>query len=269
MTFLGDLFINYVVYIVDYLNMNINTPQGPINTINSSNSTENTFNVSDERELIKEELNSLIKNIDSIINERFLTKEYYPNPDSWQNIEIANICNHSASDIEERVKNGRWIFYMNPCLSQTLYSVNKLKKRFPNISKDTNLCIEMLRLPELNIHNIHAYISIQIPGNKPIIIDYARNNDVYVYQWDYSNKSSQKTETETTFSIPAYAFNEKDNIFDIAKRFGIIKEGDIRFNGMIDGLVKQLSKDNSESNYQNWSKNHQWIVIYNSLKTKK
>lgn len=248
--------------------MNINKHQEHLNTINPNNPSEDTFNINDEQNLIKNECDSLIKNIDAIIKEWFLHKEYYPNPSNWQNVEIANICNHSASDIEERIKNGKWIFYMNPCLSQTLYSINKLKKTFPNLSKNTNLCIEILRLPELNIHNIHAYISIDIPGNKPIIIDYARNNNVYVYQWDYTNRSSQKTETETTFTIPASSFEEKDNIFDIAKRFGIIKEWDVWFDGMINSLVKQLSKDNSESNYQNWKKNNQWIIIHNSLKTK-
>lgn len=248
--------------------MSIDKHQGHINNTESSNPTEDTFNIDNEQDLIRSECDSLIRNIDAIIKEWFLKKEYYPNPAKWQNLEIANICNHSASDIEERIKNGRWIFYMNPCLSQTLYSINKLKKAFPHLSKNANLCIEMLKLPELNIYNIHAYISIDIPGNKPIIIDYARNNDVYIYQWDYSNRSSQKTGPWKTFIIPAFSFKEIDNIFDIAKKRKIIKEWDVRFNGMISSLVKQLSKDNSESNYQNWEKNNQWVVIYNLLENK-
>lgn len=250
------------------MDMNLNKHQGHINITDFSDSNDNTFNIKNEKNLIEKEYDSLTKNISSIIREWFLKKEYYPNPPHWQNLEIANICNHSASDIEERIKNGRWIFYMNPCLSQTLYSINKLKKTFPNLSKNANLCIEMLRLPELNIHNIHAYISITITDIKPIIIDYASNNNVFVYQWNYSNRSSQKIETESTFTIPAYSFGENDNIFDIAKRVGIIKEWDVRFNEMVDNLVKQLSKDNSESNYQNWEKNNQWVIIHNQLKNR-
>lgn len=245
-----------------------NLPEHINTTTNLNNSNEDAFNIDNEQNLIKNECNSLIKNINTIIKGWFLKKEYYPNPPRWQNLEIANICNHSARDIDERIKNGRWIFYMNPCLSQTLYSINKLKTAFPNLSKNASLCIEMLKLPNLNIHNIHTYISIDIPNNTPIIIDYARNNDVYVYQWEYSNRSSQKTEREKTFTIPAFSFEEKDNIFDIAKKFGIIKEWDVRFNEMINNLVKQLSKDNSESNYQNWEENNQWVVIYNLLKNK-
>ena len=126
----------------------------------------------------------------------------------------------------------------------------------------------MLKLPDLNIHNIHAYILINTPDDKPIIIDYARNNDVYVYQWDYLNRSSQKTETETTFKIPAYSFNENDNIFAISKKFWIIKEWDTKFNDMINNLVKQLSKDNSESNYQRWEAKNQGIIVHNLLKDK-
>ncbi len=248
--------------------MNLNKHQEHINTTDLSDSNDNTFNIEDEKILIKKECDSLIKNIDSIIKVWFLQKEYYPNPTHWENPEIVNICNHSANDIEERIKNGMWIFYMNPCLSQTLYSINKLKKIFPNLSKKTNLCIEMLKLPELNIHNIHAYILINVPDNKPIIIDYARNNDVYVYQWDYLNRSSQKIETERTFTIPVYSFNENNNVFDIAKKIGIIKEWDTKFNEMVNKLIKQLTKDNSELNYQNWKEKNLEIIIHNSLKDK-
>ena len=248
--------------------MDINKYQEHSSTTTNNETNKNTFNISDKSDLIKSECDSLLKNIDSIIKEWFLQKEYYPNPSNWLNFEIANICNHSASDIEKRLKNGMWIFYMNPCLSQTLYSINKLKKTFPNLSKNTDLCIEMLKLPDLNIHNIHAYILINTPDDKPIIIDYARNNDVYVYQWDYLNRSSQKTETETTFKIPAYSFNENDNIFARSKKFWIIKEWDTKFSDMINNLVKQLSKDNSESNYQRWEEKNQGIMVHNLLKDK-
>ena len=66
--------------LLNFLEMKVNKHHERIDTTSSSNSTKNTFNISSERELIKEELNSLIKNIDSIIKERFLPKEYYPNP---------------------------------------------------------------------------------------------------------------------------------------------------------------------------------------------
>jgi hypothetical protein len=41
---------------------------------------------------------------------------------------------------------------MNPCISQTLYLINKLKKEFPHLSEKMELCVEILRLSKLNIH---------------------------------------------------------------------------------------------------------------------
>jgi hypothetical protein len=35
---------------------------------------------------------------------------------------------------------------------------------------------------------------------------------------------------------------------------------------MINNLVKKLTKDNSESNYQHWKENNQGIIIHNQLK---
>jgi hypothetical protein len=71
---------------------------------------------------------------------------------------------------------------MNPCISQTLYLVNRLKKIFSHLSEHMDLCIETLILSKLNIRSVHTFIKINIPHREPIIIDYAHDNDVYIYQ---------------------------------------------------------------------------------------
>ena len=71
---------------------------------------------------------------------------------------------------------------MNPCISQTLYLINKLKKQLPHLSEKMDLCVEILKLSKLNINSVHAFIHINVPNHEPIIIDYAQDNDVYIYQ---------------------------------------------------------------------------------------
>ena len=71
---------------------------------------------------------------------------------------------------------------MNPCISQTLYLVDKLKKLFPNLSEKMDLCVEFLKLTRLNINSVHTFIQIKSPNHEPIIIDFAHDNDVYIYQ---------------------------------------------------------------------------------------
>ncbi|MBR7036531.1 hypothetical protein IKI14_01300 [bacterium] len=70
---------------------------------------------------------------------------------------------------------------MNPCISQTLYFINRLKKEFPHLSGNTDLCVEILKLSKFNIHSVHTFIQIRVPNHEPIIIDFAHDNDVYIY----------------------------------------------------------------------------------------
>ena len=69
---------------------------------------------------------------------------------------------------------------MNPCITQTLYFVNKLKKEFSHLSEKMELCVEILKLTKLNINSVHTFIQIRMPNNEPIIIDFAHDNDVYI-----------------------------------------------------------------------------------------
>ena len=71
---------------------------------------------------------------------------------------------------------------MNPCISQTLYLINKLKKEFPHLSEKMELCVEIFNLLKLNINSVHAFIHINVADHEPIIIDYAHDNDVFIYQ---------------------------------------------------------------------------------------
>ncbi len=68
-----------------------------------ANLTQN-FSESKNSELIEKEYEALPKMIENLIKENFLKKEFYENLPDWSNPEIDNVCNHSALDIENRVK---------------------------------------------------------------------------------------------------------------------------------------------------------------------
>lgn len=131
---------------------------------NKSDLTD-VFSENENSELREKEYNTLLKNIESIIRNNFLKKEFYENLPDWSNPEIDNICMHSASDIENRVKEWKWILFMNSCITQTLYFINKIKKKFPHLSENMDLCVEILKLSKLNIHSVHAFIQLKMPNN--------------------------------------------------------------------------------------------------------
>lgn len=225
--------------------------------------------------IIEKELEKLLNSIESLIRNNFLKKEYYENLQDWSNPEIDNICNHSALDIENRVKEGKWILYMNPCISQTLYLVNKLKKQFPHLSKKMNLCVEILKLSKLNINSVHAFISINVPNHEPIIIDYAQDNDVYIYQWLYTNKSSHAIKTESTHIIPVNSFSENDTIFDIAVKWHVLSEWDFDpssqelhndfFSWILNSRKEQLKTHNTQARFDHWQEKNKDVRIFNLL----
>ena len=226
-------------------------------------------------ELIENEYKSLTEHIETIINHNFLKKEFYANLPDWSNPEIDNICNHSALDLENRVKEWKWVLYMNPCISQTLYLVNKLKKQFPHLSEKMSLCVEILKLSKLNINSVHAFIHINVPNHEPIIIDYAHDNDVYIYQWTYTNKSSHAITTESTISVPANSFSEKDTIFDIAVKWHMLSEWDFNpssqelhndfFSWILNSRKEQIKAHNTKSKFNRRQEKNKEIRIFNSL----
>jgi len=243
---------------------------------NQSNSDlKEIFSGSAESELLEKEYKTLVKDIDSIITHNFLKKEYYANLADGSNPEIDNICNHSASDIENRIAKGKGILFMNSCISQTLYLVNKLKKHFPHLSDKMNLCVEILKLSKLNINSVHTFIHINVPNHEPIIIDYAHDNDVYIYQWTYTNKSSHAITTENTISVPANSFSENDTIFDIAVKWHMLNEWDFDsssqelhhdfFAWILNSRKEQLKSHNTKSRFEHWQEKNKEVRIFNSL----
>lgn len=228
---------------------------------NKSDLADN-FSEHNNSELIEKEYEALPKVIENLIKKYFLKKEFYENLPDWSNPEIDNICNHSAMDVENRIKEWKWILYMNPCISQTLYLIDKLKEEFPHLSKNMDLCIETLILAKFNIRSVHTFIQINIPNNEPIIIDYAHDNDVYIYQWEYRNKSSQAIKTEAIRSVPVNSFGENDTIFDIAKRGNVIQEWDLE---ILNYRIKQLKTHNNKNRFEHWQAKNKEIRIFNSL----
>lgn len=280
----SDLFIIsfYLKYINYYILMKLNNTNNlETNDINNqvpdnkfSKSEDILLNLKDS-EVIEKELEELLKSIETLIRDNFLKKEYYENLADGTNPEIDNICNHSASDIENRVKEGKWILYMNPCISQTLYLINKLKKQFSHLSEKMDLCVEILKLSKLNINSVHAFISINVLNHEPIIIDYAHDNDVYIYQWSYTNKSSQAIKTESTHIIPVNSFSENDTIFDIAVKWHVLSEWDFDpssqelhndfFSWILNSRKEQLKTHNTEARFQHWQEKNKGVKIFNSL----
>ena len=233
------------------------------------------FSERENFELIEKEYQSLLDSIEPIILSTFLKKEYYGNLPDWSNPEIDNICNHSASDIENRVREGKGILFMNPCISQTLYLVNRLKKLFPHLSEKMDLCVEILKLQKLNIHSVHTFIYINIPNHEQIIIDYAHDNDIYIYQGPYTNKSSQAIKTESTHTIPVNSFDENDTIFDIAVKWHMLNEWDFDpssqelhndfFSWILNSRIEQLKIHNTRSRFEHWQEKNKEVRIFNSL----
>lgn len=230
---------------------------------------------SENSELIEKEYQSLLNNIENIIKSTFLKKEYYENLPDWSNPEIDNICNHSASDIENRIKEGKGVLFMNPCISQTLYLINRLKKHFPHLSEKMDLCVEILKLSKLNINSVHTFIYLNVPNHEPIIIDYAHDNDVYIYQWPYTNRSSQAIKTESTHTIPVNSFSENDTIFDIAVKWHMLSKWDFDpssqelhndfFSWILNSRKEQLKAHNTRTRFEHWQEKNKEVRIFNSL----
>ena len=238
---------------------------------------EEVLSESKKSELVEKEYETLVKNIESIITHNFLKKEYYANLPDGTNPEIDNICSHSASDLENRAKEWKWILYMNPCISQTLYLINKLKKQLPHLSEKMDLCVEILKLLKLNINSVHAFIHINVPNHEPIIIDYAQDNDVYIYQWQYTNKSSHAIKTESTHIIPVNSFSENDTIFDIAVKWHVLSEWDFNpssqelhndfFSWILNSRKEQLKTHNTQARFEHWQEKNKEIRIFNLLRS--
>ena len=241
----------------------------------SKSDLKDIFSKNEISETIEKEYESFLKNIDTIVKHNCLKKEFYENLDDWSNPEIDDICNYSAIDIEKRVKEWKWILYMNPCISQTLYFVNKLKKEFPHLSENMDLCIEILKLSKLNINSVHTFIQIKTPNHEPIIIDFAHDNDVYIYQWVYRNNSSYAIKTESTHSIPVNSFNENDTIFDIAVKWHMLEKWDFDyssqelhhdfFSWILNSRKEQLKAHNTQARFEHWQQKNKGIRIFNSL----
>lgn len=245
----------------DTLNTDINW-QSEKQPQNKSN-FEDIFSGLKKSEIIEKEYEALQKMIENLIRNNFLKKEYYEDLPDWTNPEIDNICSHSASDIENRVKEWKWILFMNPCISQTLYMINKLKKQFSHLSEYMDLCVETLNLTRLNIRSVHAFIKINMPQCEPIIIDYAHDNDVYIYKWKYMNRWSLAIKTEDLRAVPVNSFSENDNIFDIATKWNILKEWDSE---MLNSRREQLKSHNTRSRFEHWKEKNKEIRIFNLLR---
>ncbi len=211
-----------------------------------------------EQEFQNEAIQKMINSLVDSIPECHLKREFYPNDSDWLNEEISNLINYSPVDIENR----SWVFYMNPCISQTLYTINKLKEKFPDLKEYINLWIEFLEFENNGIQSAHAFIEIDAPEWNKIIIDYARSNDVYIYQWDYKN-NTVGVKSKKIIPIPSKIFGKSDNIFKIAEKAWFDKENILGIKNNLSILLKHLCNENNwnsehtgEEKYKKWGKEH-------------
>jgi len=211
-----------------------------------------------EQEFQNETIQEMIHNIIDFIPKCHLKREFYPNKPGWSNEEINNLISYSPADIENR----SWVFYMNPCISQTLYTINKLKEEFPDLKDHINLWIEFLEFENNGIQSAHAFIEIDAPEWNKIIIDYARSNDVYIYQWDYKN-NTVGVKSKKINPIPSKIFDKSDNIFNIAKEAWFNEESILEIKNNLSILLKHLCNENNwnsehtgEEKYKKWEKEH-------------
>lgn len=232
----------------------------------------------------------LIERIREIIATTTLKKEYYPNIklQTWNNVHFSTneeIDNHlllSASDIKKRTETWKWIFYMWGCISYTLYLLNKLKesdlKHF-----NRNLWID------LYFENNHIWYHTFLQSTTPkIIIDQAVNNNIYIYEHDYTNNSWHSWLTSIcNIYLSWKEIKDSDNLLNIINNpsflHQITKLGEIIpnlkwiDNKTLENMVKEFikndnlkkTKDNTKENYENWKKrvnynedNPQWDISF-------
>lgn len=227
--------------------------------------------------LSQENLKLLWQYFEHLISSNVLKKEYYPNNEDNSNEEIDCIWQHSASSIQKRLEEWKWIFYMNPCVSQTLYLINILREKVPDLEKKMRLCIEFLSIKKSDVHSVHAYIQIKLSPKKSIIIDYAHDNDVFIYEWWYTNKSgSNAINSDWLVSIPVEDFTKECSIIDIANNYFWKLEREFNqkwlrnqqinsINKMIEQKIKKLKSDNTSKKFEIREKNHPNLKIHNEL----
>lgn len=222
-----------------------------------------------------EDLRKLHENLVNIIHECNFPKIYVSNDKLW------DFTDPSAKEIKDMVeewikisdKMVKWVFYMNPCFCLSLYLISKLKETYPNLAENIKLNVEIFKIND----NPSAHAFIEIDDNKEwnhLIIDYARNNDVYIYRWKYHNYSDGvqpflKDQKETTIvNIPANTFDDKDNIVSIAKKnekniskdFPWLSSNLIKW--MLNGRTAWWVKDNSQDNYDERHKKYWDSPVY-------
>ena len=97
-----------------------------------------------------------------------------------------------------------------------------LKKEYPSLVENIKLNVELFKINDNS--STHAFIEIKDGNEEPLIIDYARNNDAYIYRWEYHNDSDgvqpflKDQEGLTVVKITANMFDDGDNIGSIAKK---------------------------------------------------
>lgn len=138
-------------------------------------------------------------------------------------------------------------FYMKSCIDFTLSLLEKLKNR---LSEKENIFLGIEKLKRINsgIEDIHLYVEISY-NNKKLIIDFPRDNMIYLYSHDYQNIRPDIVETISTSSIPSSIFDGNDSIISIANKIGEWKNIE-KFLNNLDNLKRQ----NTNEEFQDFEK---------------
>lgn len=135
-------------------------------------------------------------------------------------------------------------FYMRCCVDYSLSFLEKMKKTIPN--ERLFLGIEKLRIN--SSEDIHLYVEIK-NNWETIIVDFARENLIYIYFWEYKNSRPDAVKTISTYSIPSWYFDGSDSVISIANKIWEWKNIEKFL-----GNMNNLKKINTEKRFQNFEK---------------
>ncbi len=219
-----------------------------------------------------EQLRLLWKNVYRYAYEFNLPKVSVPNPklSLFRDPSANDVGNYISTWIEVWNKDVKWVLYMNSCFCSTLYLIKKLKERHPDLAENIKLNIEILTYN--NKLTAHAFIEVENGTWKPLVIDFARDDDIYIKRWKYKNWSKGAVH-HCTITIPSNKFEDGDNIYKIAdkNKAEIAKytlPNDITLTPevislMLDNRLNQWEKDNdwegtdNSPNYLKWKKTNE------------
>lgn len=177
----------------------------------------------------------------------------------WTNEELDKFFGKRSA--KEILQNGTTCF-MNACLDLTLASAYYLSS--DNIPYEV-VIEEYPPTPEFNFNRVHFYIIFQ-NSNEDCVINYKRENEVYVFEGKYNGIDNSSK--DMIFKIPGNIINPYRNLsknIEYANLKELIKDKFANYS--LEKNLNKLKQDNSKENYESYKKRcgEEFSIITNSL----